>query len=258
MDSLLQEFLATGVFAFMLVFVRIGTVIMLLPGIGDMFTPGKVRLAIALGLSLILMPFTSQFMPSPIPPAAQMIMLLGAEFIVGILIGTMARILMAALDVAGMVISLSTGLGNAQLFIPTMASQGSLVGAVLTMTGVVMIFVTNMHHFIIAGLVNSYHTFPVGLLPAPEGMAMIVSKAVAVTFTTGIQIAAPFILIGMMIYIIMGILARLMPQVQVFLLVLPLQIILGFTTLFLGIGVMMMLWISRFEDGMTYIFLGGN
>lgn len=250
--------MTTGVFAFMLVFVRIGTVLMLFPGLGDMFTPSNVRLVIALGLSLVIAPFVAQFVPNPIPPAAQLVLLLGAEFIIGILIGTMARILMAALDVAGMVISLATGLGNAQLFIPTMASQGSLVGAVLTMTGVVLLFVTNLHHLILAGLVNSYHTFPIGLLPAPEGMAMIVSKAVAVTFTTGIQIAAPFIIIGMLIYIIMGILARLMPQVQVFLLVLPLQIILGFTTLFLGIGVMMMLWSERFEDGMTYIFLGGN
>lgn len=250
--------MTTGVFAFMLVFVRIGTVLMLMPGLGDMFTPSNVRLVIALALSLVIAPFVTQFVPNPIPEASKLVLLLGAEFIIGILIGTMARILIAALDVAGMVISLSTGLGNAQLFIPTMASQGSLIGAVLTMTGVVLLFVTNLHHLILAGLVNSYYTFPIGLLPAPEGMAMIVSKAIAVTFTTGIQIAAPFIIIGMLIYIIMGILARLMPQVQVFLLVLPLQIMLGFTTLFLGIGVMMMLWSDRFEDGMTYIFLGGN
>ena len=250
--------MTTGVFAFMLVFVRIGTVLMLMPGLGDMFTPSNVRLVIALALSLVIAPFVTQFVPNPIPEASKLVLLLGAEFIIGILIGTMARILIAALDVAGMVISLSTGLGNAQLFIPTMASQGSLIGAVLTMTGVVLLFVTNLHHLILAGLVNSYYTFPIGLLPAPEGMAMIISKAIAVTFTTGIQIAAPFIIIGMLIYIIMGILARLMPQVQVFLLVLPLQIMLGFTTLFLGIGVMMMLWSDRFEDGMTYIFLGGN
>lgn len=258
MDSLLQDFLTHGVFAFMLVFMRIGTMIMLMPGIGDMFTPTRVRLVVAIGLTLAITPYMSQFVPKPVPPAAALIVLMGVEFIIGMLIGVMARVMASALDVAGMIISMSTGLGNAQLFVPTMGSQGSLVGAVLTISGVVFIFVTNMHHLIFAGIVNSYHVYEIGMVPASAGMAEMVSKAVSVAFKTGFQIAAPFVIIAMLIYIGMGILARLMPQVQVFLLALPLQIMLGFVTLFLGFGVMMTFWISTFEDGMTYVFLGGK
>ncbi len=248
----LEEFLVSGVFAFIMIFVRLGTALMLMPGIGDSFVPQNIRLYIALSMSFVLMPIVQQYMPSPIPPFMTLAALIMMEFIIGLFIGTIARILMAALDVAGMIISMTAGLANAQVFNPSSASQGSVVGALLSMTGVLFIFVTNLHHMMIYGLVESYQMFPVGGVPDAGSMAEMVSKTLSMSFLIGFQIAAPFVVIAMMIYIGMGVLSRLMPQIQVFILALPIQILLSTITLFFVLSAIMLFWVGKFEEGMVF------
>lgn len=255
--GLLEHFLVQGVFAFMLTFVRIGAAMTIMPGVGDTFTPQSVRLYIALGLSLVLSPLVSQYIPDPVPTTAILFVLITMEFVTGIFIGTIARILMVALDTAGMAISMMSGLGSAQVFNPALATQGSLIGALLSVTGVLMLFATNMHHLLFLGLIGSYEMFPVGHVPDTGSMAELMARAVASSFLIGIQISAPFIVVSLLLYIGMGVLTRLMPQIQVFLLALPLQIMLSLLTLMLVLSTGLMFWVAKFEDGMIY-FMGGQ
>ena len=242
----------------MITFVRIGAAATIMPGIGDSFVPQNIRLYIALGISLTLMPLVAPYLPNPLPNTAGLLVLIACEFVIGIFIGTIARILMTALDTAGMVISMQSGLGNAQVFNPTMSTQGSLIGAMMSVTGVVMIFVTNMHHLLIYGLIGSYEVFPVGKIPDSGGMAEMISKAIGGSFLVGIQISAPFIVLSMMLYIGMGVLSRLMPQVQVFMLSLPLQITLSLVTLSLMFSAGMLFWLTKFEEGLMFFFGTGG
>jgi flagellar biosynthetic protein FliR len=258
MEQTLQTFMTQGIFAFMLTFTRIGAAATIMPGIGDSFVPQNIRLYIALGLSLTLMPLVVPHLPHPVPPAAALIALIGAEFVIGIFIGTIARIMMTALDTAGMIISMQSGLGSAQMFNPQLATQGSLIGAFLSITGVVLLFATNMHHLLFFGLMGSYDVFPVGKLPDTGSMADVISQAIASSFMIGIQISAPFIVLSIMLYIGMGVLSRLMPQVQVFMLSLPLQITLSLLTLSLMMSAGMLFWLSKFEDSMMFFFTAGG
>lgn len=254
----LEHFLTAGVFAFILTFVRIGTAITIMPGVGDSFTPQTIRLYIALGLSLVLAPLVAPLMPAVIPGGAALFILIIMEFIIGLFIGTMARVFMMALDTAGMIISMQSGLGNAQLFNPAFSSQGSLVGAFLSVTGVIVLMATNMHYMLFYGLVESYKIFPVGTFPLAGNMAEMMASAVGASFLVGVQIAAPFIIVGMLIYIGMGILSRLMPQVQVFMLAVPLQIVILLLTLAIVLSAGMLFWVGRFEEGMMYILSAGG
>lgn len=248
----LETFLTTGVFAFILTFVRIGTAITIMPGIGDSFTPQVIRLYIALGLSLVLAPIVAPMLPTPIPGGMALVALVVMEFIVGLFIGSIARILMMALDTAGMIISLQSGLGNAQLFNPALAIQGSLIGAFMSVTGVMVLMATNMHYLILFGLIDSYQMFPVGSIPDTGSMADLIGRAVSASFAIGIQISVPFILIGMVIYIGMGVLSRLMPQIQVFMLAVPIQILLLLMVLTMVVSASMLYWVDQFEEGMVY------
>lgn len=250
----LTDFLTTGIFAFLLVFVRIGTAAMIMPGLGDSFVPQNIRLYMALGLSLVISPVIQPYIPSPVPPLSVMFALIIMEFVVGLFVGTVARVLMVALDTAGMIISMTSGLANAQVFNPSLAGQGSIAGAFLSVTGVVLLFVTNLHHMLIYGLVESYTMFPVGGIPDTGGMAEMMARAVSASFLTGFQIAIPFIVLSLLLYIGMGVLTRLMPQVQVFILALPVQILLSLMTLAITLSAMLLFWVSRFEAGMT-VFL---
>ncbi len=258
MEETLHQFITTGVFAFILTFVRVGAAVTIMPGVGDSFTPGNIRLYIALGLSLVLAPLVAPHLPSPVPGGPLLFALIITEFIIGLFIGTVARVLMAALDVAGMVISMSSGLGNAQLFNPGFSAQGSLIGAFLSVTGVVVLFATNLHHLLFLGVVNSYEMFPVGRLPDTGSMAEMMAQVIAASFMIGVQVAAPFMVVAILVYIGMGVLTRLMPQIQVFMLALPLQIILSLITLSLTVSVGLMFWVSKFEDGMIYFLSGGQ
>lgn len=255
--SLLEQFLVQGVFAFILTFVRIGAAVTIMPGVGDTFTPQAIRLYIALGLSLVLSPLVMQHLPNPVPTTAILFALITMEFIVGIFIGTIARVLIVALDTAGMLISMMSGLGNAQIFNPAFSTQGSLIGALLSVTGVLLLFATNMHHLLFYGLVGSYELFPVGVIPDAGSMAELMARAVSRSFMIGVQISAPFIVVSMLVYIGMGVLSRLMPQIQVFLLAIPLQIILSLITLALIFSVGMMFWVGEFEKGMVFFLSGG-
>ncbi|MEM9469233.1 MAG: flagellar biosynthetic protein FliR [Pseudomonadota bacterium] len=248
----LEAFLVTGVFAFMLIFVRIGTALTIMPGLGDSFVPQNVRLFMALALALVLAPVVQPFIPEPLPALPVIFSLLIMEFVVGLFIGTIARVLMAALDVAGMIISSTSGLANAQVFNPSLAAQGSITGAFLSMVGVVLLFVTNMHHLLIYGLVESYHMFPIGEVPDSGSMAELMAKAVSASFLIGFQIAVPFVVVALLLYIGMGVLSRLMPQVQVFILTLPVQIMLSLLTLFFVLSTAMLFWLTKFEEGMTF------
>ncbi len=254
----LEEFMVAGVFAFILIFVRMGTALMIMPGIGDSFVPQNIRLYTAIAMAFVLTPVVQQYMPTPIPPFIALFTLILMEFVVGLFIGTIARILMAALDVAGMVISMTAGLANAQVFNPSSASQGSVVGALLSMAGVLFIFVTNIHHLMIYGLVESYHMFPVGGVPDAGGMAQMVTQAFSASFLIGFQIAMPFVVMALMIYIGMGVLTRLMPQIQVFILALPLQILISIITLFFVFSAIMLFWIGKFEEGMVFFLSSAN
>ena len=250
--SALEEFLVTGVFAFMLTFVRLGTAVMIMPGLGDSFVPERIRLHIALALSFALFPLVMPHMPSPLPGTFVLMSLIVMEFIIGLFFGTIARIFMTALDTAGMMISMSSSLSNAQMFNPSLSMQGSLVGAFLSVTGVVVLFSVNLHHLLIAGVMESYEMFPVGIVPDTGSMAELMARVVSTSFAVGIKISAPFVVLTMVIYVGMGVLSRVMPQVQVFLLAVPLQILLSLLLMTIVLSSCYLYWLREFEQGMVF------
>ncbi len=262
MESLLQHLAVGQVYAFMLVFVRVGTAMMIMPGIGDGFVPERVRLLFGLAFSAVLTPLLASHLPEfSVAGVAYTALLLG-EFVIGASIGTNARIFMAALDTAGMLMSTQMSLANAQIFNPAFATQGSIMGAFLSITGALLLFVTNMHHVLLAALVDSYVTFPPGMMEAgfSGDMADAIAKAVTNAFAIGFHMAMPFIITTSMIYVAMGILSRLMPQLQVFMLSIPLQIMLGMLTFVLTVSAGMLYWLGHYQDAISIFALpeGGH
>lgn len=252
MQSVLETFLTTSVLAFMLTFVRLGTAIMIMPGIGDSFVSTRIRLHIGVAMAFVLFPMAMPYMPHPMPSTFGLLTLIAMEFVIGLFIGTIARILMTALDTAGMAISIASGLGNAQVFNPSLATQGSLVGALLSMTGVILLFETNLHHLLFMGIKESYELFPLGSIPDTGSMAELMARTIAGSFAIGIKIAAPFLVLTLLIYVGMGVLSRLMPQIQVFILALPVQILLSVILLMIVLPAAMLYFLSQFEQGMVF------
>lgn len=254
-----DNFLVGGVWAFLIVFARIGAFLMIMPGTGDNFTPVQARLLFALAFSYILTPVLLSGLP-PMPASSVAIMLiLAKEVFVGIFFGTIARMLMAILDTAGMIISMQSSLANAQIFNPQFASQGSLIGAMMSLLGLVMLFALNLHHVLLTAAVNSYDVVPANQWSFPAGdFAQGLAQVFANCFLIAVQLCMPFFLIILMLYIAMGVLARLMPQLQIFVFAIPVQVLLSLTVLVICLQIIMTQWGQFFMDTMLRYTGGGN
>jgi flagellar biosynthesis protein FliR len=223
----LSEFLPTNTFAALLVFARIGSAMMLLPGFGEVYVPQRYRLLFALIFSGLLLPVLAPVLPRLPASPAELVLVLGGELVIGVFIGTMTRLILAALQIAGQIVSLQMGLSNAQVFNPMEASQDSIPSAFYAVLGVLLIFITNTHHLMLRGLVDSYAVFVPGHLPPVEDLSQTVAHAVAASFRLGIEMAAPFIVLGTVFFVGLGLIARLVPQLQVLFVTQPLQIMGG-------------------------------
>ncbi len=258
MQGALDTFLAGQVLAFLLAFSRLGSAFMVMPGTGDAYVSPNVRLGFALSMSFLMYPMILKYIPDGVPSLLTLSGLVVFEVVIGIFIGSIARIFMMALDTGGMIISMQSGLANAQVLNPALATQGSLVGAFLTTAGVVLLFATNMHHIMISGLMESYILFPIGAMPDEGSMAEVISKAVAHSFMIGVKISMPFIVVTLLIYAAMGVMTRLMPQVQIFLVMIPLQMMLSFILLVIVMSGLLYYWITNFETAIYFFFSNGT
>ena len=248
--------LSGAVLVYLLVFARTGAMVMLLPAIGEASVPARVRLILALAISLALAPVVTGSYPQQAPASVLGLgLLIAQEVTAGILIGAMARIIVSALSVAGFLIASQTGLSYAQSLDPTSSGeQGAVVGNFFSLLGVVLIFATNLHHLAIGAIAGSYHLIPPGTSLPTGDMAQLTIKLVSGSFALGFQLAAPFLVFGFAVNAAFGVLARLMPQIQVFFVAMPVNVLVGFLLLVLLLGSMMTLFLE-FYTGQMGVFL---
>lgn len=242
------DLLPAQIFAYFLVFARVGTMVMLLPALGETSIPVQVRLSVALVISLVLLPVVGDRLPELPDDLWPMSMLLIGEILVGLIIGGCARLFMGALHVAGMVISYQTGLGAAMVFDPMQSAQGAIFGTFLMLLAVTLIFVTGLHYVMIAAMRDSYVFLAPGQLPESSDFARLATQAVSRSFRLGIEMSAPFLVYGLVFNIGLGLVARLMPQLQVFFIAMPLNIMLGFAVLLISVAGMMAWFLTHFES----------
>jgi flagellar biosynthesis protein FliR len=226
--------------AFMLVFARVGAMVMLLPGLGESNIPVRIKLSIALLLTLIILPLHRADYHIDMGSMAALLVMMIYEILIGIVLGATARVTLAALQVAGSVIAQQLGLGFATSVDPTtQGQQGVLIGNFLTLLGVTMLFATDSHHLIIAALNDSYAIFSPGELVPSGDVAALATRAFSAAFKIGMQLSAPFLVFGLVFNIGLGVLARLMPQMQVYFVGVPLSIMAGFLIFAVVLAAMM-------------------
>lgn len=230
--------------AFMLMFARIGTMVMLLPGLGEMNVSTRMRLVLALVLTAVMLPLHRPAYTIDLRSLGPVLLALGEELLIGAVLGLTARLTISALEVAGSIVAQQLGLGFVTAVDPTQGQQGMIVGNFLTMLGITVLFATNLHHLVIAALNDSYALFRPGEIPLAGDVAALVTRTTAGAFRIGVQLSAPFLVFGLLFNLGLGVLSRLMPQMQVFFVGVPASILVGFLILLLVIGAMM----STFHD----------
>ena len=243
-------------YSFFLVFARLGTIMMLLPALGEQAIPSRLRLTFALAFAFILYPLVLPQL-GPVPDTvAGLAAALGHELAVGFILGGLLRLILTATQVAGAVIAYQMGLSMAQTSDPTQPGvQGAIVGNFLALLGVTLIFATDMHHMLLAGVYESYAYFPPDAPLMLGDAADMAVRIVAQAFMVGVQMSAPLLVFGLVFYLGLGILGKLMPQIQVFFMAMPANIIIGLILFALLLTLMMGLYMTHLENHFS-LFLG--
>lgn len=252
-----SEVIDQELFGIVLLFVRIGAVLVLMPGFGEVYVLGRSRLLLAIALSVILAGPLSPFMPSLPANSKALLLLVVNEAILGLFIGAATRTMFAALHIAGSTIAAQSGLATASVFDPSQSTQGTLPGNFLTTTAMVLLFVTDGHHMLLRGIAGSYDHLSVGAALPVGDLAAFMTKMVQKGFNIGLQIAAPLLLVGLLTNLAMGVLNRLMPTFQVFFIALPLQLLLAFATLMLSFTGGLLVFFTFLDAEYAALTIGG-
>jgi flagellar biosynthetic protein FliR len=242
------SFLPALAATYLLIFARIGTMVMLFPGLGELMLSSRIRLTLALLLSLLMFPLHRAAYRIDLNSMNSVIMLLFQELLIGAILGIAVRLAISALQFTGSVVAQQMGLGFVTTVDPTQGQQGVIIGNFLAMLGLVLLFATDMHYLVIGALDDSYTLFSPGEIPATGDMAALATRTIAGSFRIGLQLSAPFLVFGILFNVGLGLLSRLMPQMQVFFVGVPLSILVGFLILLVILGAMMSTYLNYLQD----------
>ena len=231
-----------------LVFMRLGAIVMLIPGIGEGYVPVRIRLSLALALTFCLAPIAAPSLP-PVPPdLAGVFGYTIRETLIGLMIGGLLRLFLGSLTTAGEIYSLQTTLAFSQTTNPLQAAPATTISTFLTILGVTLVFDTDLHRMFLSSIVHSYTLFPATKAVPLNDAGMLAIQTVGKTFALAIQMAAPVLVFSLVFNIAAGLIGRVMPQFQIFFAVTPLTLLLGLSIFALSLGAMGMMWLRAYTD----------
>ena len=247
---MLEEFLKLNIFVFILIFARMGTVLMFIPGLGSKRLIANSRLFLALAISFLLTPILSDHLPAMPKTPFELGFLIAGEILAGAFLGLVVRAIFAATQTAGVVIAFVSAMANTMVYDPVVEQQSAVVAGFLGTVANLLLFVTNLHHLLIEAMVESYNLFQPGIMFNTADMLHLFARQIADTFKLGVQLASPFLVVSLAYYIGLGVLTRLSPQIPIFFVAMPLQIVISIVMLSLTIGGIMVVFLSHVQDSL--------
>lgn len=224
---------------FLILFARVGAILMLLPAFSEEAVPRQVRLMMALGLSLGMYGLLSPGIAPAAQSQAALAMVVIAEMMVGIALGMIVRILFSAASMAGSIVNMQVGLASALVIDPGMGGQSPLLARFITLAAILVCMALGIHHLWIASIVKSYTLFPVGGVPAADQFTMLAIRTISQATALAVSMAAPLILYGAVFNLGLGLAARMAPAIQVFFITQPLNLMLGISLIAITLGSML-------------------
>jgi flagellar biosynthetic protein FliR len=236
-------------FQAVLLLVRLGGAVMLLPGLGEQEVPVSIRLALALALVALLLPPLAASLP-PLPAELpELLRLLLGETAIGLWFGLLARLVALAMAQAGQMVALMIGLSSPLQTDPVLGAQTTATGRLFALFAATMVLASGLYALPLEGLVRSYTLLPPGA-PLPLGStAEALAQGLADSLGVALRLAGPLILAGILGNFALALLARVAPQMQIFALAAPAQIIGGLLLLMLVLPSLLGVWLASSRDG---------
>jgi flagellar biosynthetic protein FliR len=241
-DAALLAALPGLAFQFVLLLARMGAAVMLLPGLGEAEIPASLRLTLALALVFLLLPALGPTLPAVPSEPPEALRLIAVELLAGVWIGLLARFLALALAQAGQILALMIGLASPLQGDQLLGASATAPARLLGLLTAALMLATGLYAVPLRALVESYAVLPPGA-PLPAGAAgEALARVAGESLALALRIAAPFVLSAILFNAALGLLTRIAPQGQIFVIAAPAQILGGFLLLMLLLPVMLGLW----------------
>lgn len=237
------------VLAAIIVFCRIGGCFMVMPGFSSARLPMRVRLLLVVVLVIPLMAHVwDMVLPSMSRDLHTLVALVVTELATGVFIGLIARIFLLALSFIGTAIATTIGLaGLGGMSIDDAEPQAAL-GALISLSAIMLLFTLDFHHDMIRALVDSYHVFPVGAVLSPRPLLVELVDRLSEAFVIVLRFGSPFIAYAIIANVTVGLLNKLTPQIPIYFVSLPFVIAGGLGLFYFAIPVMLSLFGDAFSD----------
>lgn len=238
--------LVTGsAWAGLLVFLRIGAAMAVLPGLGEQAIPVRTRLVLALMLTAIVAPSVQSTITLPPPAFGTFVKALATESIAGLFLGLMLRLFVLAIQTAGAIAAQSTSLS--QLLGQSGMDPMPAIGHILTMAALALMMATGYHVKAAAYLILSYDLIPALSFPNPSDVADAGRQRVAQSFALAFSLAAPFVILSVLYNLTLGVINKAMPQLMVAFVGAPVITFGAIALLLVSAPIMLTVWLHRFD-----------
>jgi flagellar biosynthetic protein FliR len=242
-----------AIIAAFLAFCRIGACFLVMPGLSSVRVPIQIRLFVALSATGgLLMLLWDQIYPFADRRPEVLLPRIVSELLIGILIGLMARLYILALQFIGAAIAMLIGYGGTSGPGIEDGEPQAALGAIISFSALLLLFVFNFHHEIIRALVASYQVAPLDVMFNPQAALVDVTDTLSESFLVVLRLGSPFVAYSLLVNLTIGFVNKLVPQIPVYFISLPFVIAAGLVIFYFAIGTML----SLFADGFIDITIG--
>jgi flagellar biosynthetic protein FliR len=239
------------ILALFLAFCRMGGCVMVMPGFGSARVPAQIRLFTAVAISMAVLPVLwDSIYPKASAPGATYVGLIVTETLIGMMYGLIARLYTFCLQFAGAVLSTAIGFSAPGGHDVLEDSQENQLTNLLTLSGLMLLFMMDFHHIVFRALVDSYNATPVGAVIDPQKMLITLTDTLRASTMIMLRLASPFLIYGLMFNVAIGLINKLSPQIPVFFISTPFLVAGGLFLLYLSIAAL----VRQFADGFGPVF----
>ncbi len=220
---------------FILVFIRVSLIIAIVPVFGDARVPAMIKAGLSFLLAVIFFPLVKSILPISRPlNLIQLLMLIVGEIFVGAVIGFAARLVFAGIQMAGEALGFETGFMFAGVVDPLTNIQVTVISEFLYLSGILLFMAVDGHHIFISAITDSYAVLPPERICVSAPFVQRLLQLSGAIFIIAVRISAPVLAVLVFLNIGMGMIARAVPQMNIFAINFPLQI--GIGLVFIGLA----------------------
>jgi flagellar biosynthesis protein FliR len=228
------------VLALFLVFCRIGSCFIALPGFSSSRVPMQIRLLIAAAVSMACLPLLwDTVYPKVQGGGVVYIAMIGTEMLIGTMFGLIARFFTLGLQFAGSILTMMIGFNASPAADVLEDSSENQMTNMISFCGLMMLFILDFHHVVFRVLIDSYNVMPMGGVPNTQKMLITLTDTISKTYFLMLRLTSPFIIYGLMFNVGVGLVNKLAAQIPIYYISAPYLIAGGLLLVYWSIGAMM-------------------